>query len=69
MNHLSFMDDLKLHSRNKKGLDQLVQTIHIFTEDLGMEFGIEKCTLLVTETGLIVKSVGLELPDGRVIKS
>ena len=34
-----------------------------------MEFGIEKCTLLVIEKGKIVKSVGIDLPDGKVIKS
>ena len=34
-----------------------------------MEFGIEKCAMLVMEKGKIVKSVGIELPDGKVIKS
>ena len=34
-----------------------------------MEFGIEKCALLLMEKGKIVKSVGIELPDGKVIKS
>ena len=34
-----------------------------------MEFGIEKCAMLVMEKGKIVKSVGIELPDGKVNKS
>ena len=34
-----------------------------------MEFGIKKCATLVIEKGRIVKSVGIELPDGKVIKS
>ena len=34
-----------------------------------MGFGIEKCAMLVMEKGKIVKSVGIELPDGKVIKS
>ena len=34
-----------------------------------MEFGIEKCAMLATEKGKIMKSVGIELPDGKVIKS
>ena len=34
-----------------------------------MEFGTEKCVMLVIEKGKIVKSVGIELPDGKVIKS
>ena len=34
-----------------------------------MEFGIEKCAMLVMEKGKIVKSVGIELPNDKVIKS
>ena len=34
-----------------------------------MEFDIEKCAMLVMEKATIVKSVGMELPDGNVIKS
>ena len=34
-----------------------------------MEFGIEKCAMLVIEKGKIVKSVGIELANGKVIKS
>ena len=69
INHLLFMDDLKLYSRNEKELDSFVWTIHIFSKDVGMEFGIEKSAMLVIEKGKIVKSVGIELPDGKVIKS
>ena len=63
------MDDLKLYSRNEKGLNSLVQTIRVFSEDMGMEFGIEKYAMLVIEKGKIVKSVGMELLDAKVIKS
>ena len=69
ISNLLFMDDLKLHSPNEKELDSLVQAICIFSKDIGMEFGIEKCAMLVIEKGKIVKSVGIELPDGKVIKS
>ena len=34
-----------------------------------MRFGIEKCAMLVMQKGKIVQSVGIELPDGKVIKS
>ena len=34
-----------------------------------MEFDIEKCAILVMEKGKTMKSVGTELPDGKVIKS
>ena len=69
INHLLYKDDLKLYSQNEKGLDSLVQTVRVFSEDIGMEFGIEKCAMLVMDKGKIVKSVGIELPGGKVIKS
>ena len=63
------MDDLKLYSCNEKRLDSLVQTIGVFSEDIGMEFAIEKSAMFVTEKREIVKSIGIELPDGKVIKA
>ena len=51
INHLLFMDDLKLYSRNEKGVDSLVQAVRVFSEDIGMEFGIKKCAMLVMEKG------------------
>ena len=63
------MYDLKFYSQSEKGFDSFVQTVQIFSEDIVMEFGIEKCAMLVMEKGKILKSVGIELPDGKVIKS
>ena len=39
INHVLFMDDLKLYSRSEK----VVQTVRVFSEDIRMELGIEKC--------------------------
>ena len=50
-------------------MDSLIQTVCAFREDIGMEFGIEKCAMLVIDKGKNVKSVRIELPDGKVIKS
>ena len=63
------MDDLKLYSRSAKGLDSLVQTARVFSEDIRMEFGIEKCAMSVMGKGKTVKSVDTELTDNKVMKS
>ena len=63
------MDDLKLYSRIEKGLDSLVQTVLVFSKDIRMEFGIGKWAMLVMEKGEIVKSLGIKLADGKVIRS
>ena len=62
---------MKLCSRNEEELASLVQTIRIFSKDRGMEFSIGKCAMLVImiKKGKILKSVGIELPDGKAIKS
>ena len=69
INHLLFMDDLKLYGESEKALDSLVQTVRIFTSDIRMEFGIEKCATLIQKRGKVVRSDGFKLPDDKVINS
>ena len=45
------MDDLKFYSKSEKTLDFLIQTVRIFSEDIGMQFGIDKCAMLVIKKG------------------
>ena len=62
------MDDLRLYVRNEKGLESLVQTVDFFSDDIDMEFGIDKCATLILKRGEITKSDRISLPDGRVMK-
>ena len=68
LNHLLFMDDLKLHAKSAKQANTLVRTVYVFSTDIGMEFGIKKCGILTMKRGKIIKSEGIKLPDGEVIK-
>ena len=47
-NHLLFMDHLKDHlcSKSEREMESLLQTVRLFTEDMKMELGIEKCATL-----------------------
>ena len=49
INHLMYMDDIKKFAKNEKELETLVQTIRIYSQDIGMEFGIEKWASNKTE--------------------
>ena len=62
INHLLFMDDLKLFGKSYEQIDTLVQTVHTFSTDIGMEFGIKKCGMLVLKGGKIAKMEGIVLP-------
>ena len=42
INHLMYMDDIKLFAKYDKELETLIHTIRIYSQDIGMEFGIEK---------------------------
>ena len=68
INHLLFVDDLKLYSKSEKALDLFIQTVRIFSEDIGMQFGMDKCAMLVMKKGKIVKSDGIQLANDKVIK-
>ena len=35
-----------------KGLDSLIQTVKIFSSDIYMEFGNDKCNILILKRGL-----------------
>ena len=42
-----YMDDIKLFAKNEKELETLLQAVRIYSQDIGMEFGKEKCTMLI----------------------
>ena len=50
-------------------MDSVVQTVRVFSEDVGIDFGIGESAMLVMMKGKIVNSVVLEFLDGKVIKS
>ena len=62
------MDDLKLYAKSEQQTNTLVRTVHVFSTDIGMEFGIKKCGILTMKRGKIVKREGIKLPDGEVMK-
>ena len=39
VNHLLYMDDLKVYSKNDKQLEGLLNTLWMFSDDIYMQFG------------------------------
>ena len=62
------MHNLKLFAKNKKQIDSLVQTVYIFSEDIGMQFGIKKCGVLIMERGKVIRTDGIRLSNGQDMK-
>ena len=67
LNHLLFMDDLKVF---RKSDDQIDPSTNMFTfsEDIGMEFGIKIWGVVNLKKGELVKFYGIHLPDQQIMK-
>ena len=46
-----YTDDIKLLVKNEKEWETLIQAVMIFSDDIGTESGIEKCTMLIMKSG------------------
>ena len=68
INHLLYMDDLRLFGKNERDLDILVNTARVFSNDICMAFGASKCGVLVMKRGKMCKCKGIEIPSGELIK-
>ena len=63
------MDGIKLYGKKESELDQLAQTGRILSQDIGMEFGISKCALLVVKRGKLCQRDGIGLPISQEIRA
>ena len=64
-----YMDDIKLFAKSGKELETLIHAVRIYSQDIGMEFGIEKCAMLVMKTGKRYMTDGTELPKHNKIRT
>ena len=63
------MDDIKLFAKNEKELQTLIHAVRIYSQDIWMEFGIEKCAMLVMKSGKRRLTDGMELPNQDKIRT
>ena len=64
MNHLVFINELKLFAKCKKQIDSLVLTVLIFSEDIG----IKRCGVLIMERRKVIRTDSIRLPDEQDMK-
>ena len=62
LNHLLHMDDLKLYARSDTHLETLLCTVHMFSADVGLTFGLDKCAKLSVVRGKLKPSGEAVLP-------
>ena len=61
------MDDLKLFGNSEKETEGLKNTVRIFSKNIAMEFGINKCAHVTMKAGKLVSVSWMELSSGKII--
>ena len=59
------MDDLKLYASNDDQLTRMINIVKIFSDDIKMKFGIDKCNKLTIVRGKIRPSEDITLNTGE----
>ena len=68
VNHLFYMDDLKLYAKNDQQLEGLLTTVKQFSNDICMEFGLDKCAKATFIRGKLKRSTPITLDIDTTIK-
>ena len=66
ISHLLYMDDIKLYAKNERDIDSLIHLTRIYSNDIGMTFGLDKCGQMVCRRGKMITTEGVELPEGNI---
>ena len=62
------MDDLRLYAEEEKGLDKMLDIVHKFSSDIGMDFGLDKCAKCTIKKGKKTEGIDKEIEEGQFIK-
>jgi hypothetical protein len=62
------MDDLKLIAKSEEELQRQTQTVKTFSDDIHMEFGLEKCAKITLKIGKLISSQNLVTDNNREIQ-
>ena len=68
LNYLLYMNDLKLYAGSDTHLETLLHTVHMFSADVGLTFGLDKCAKLSVVRGKLKPSGDAVLPTGINIR-
>ena len=60
------MDDLKLSGKSTAELESLLNTVRIFSNNISMEFGLDKCATIAIIKGKIIETQGMNLPNNNI---
>jgi hypothetical protein len=68
ISHLLYMDDLKLIAKSDEELKKQIQTVKTFSDDIHMDFGLEKCAKITFKKGKLIHLQNLVIDINREIQ-
>jgi hypothetical protein len=68
ISHLLYMDNMKLLGKSEEELQKHIQTVTTFSDNIHMEFGLDKCAKIVFKKGKPVHSQNLVVDINREIQ-
>ena len=68
INHLFYVDDLKLYGTSDNQVNGLISTVKKVSDDIWMEFGLDKCAKATLKRGKKVSAKGILLNDHQLIQ-
>ena len=68
INHLFYVDDLKLYGTSDKQLTGFINMVKNVSDDIKMEFGLDRCAKASFKRGKKVSAEGIPLNDNQLIQ-
>ena len=68
INHLFYVDDLKLYGTSENQITELINTVKNVSDDIKMEFGLDKRAKASFKRGKKGSAEGIPLNDNQVIQ-
>ena len=66
ISHLLFLDNLKLYGKSIAELESLLNIVRIFSNDISMEFGLDKCATLAIIKSKVTETQSMNLPNNNI---
>ena len=63
-----YMNDIKLFAKNENKFETLIQAVRMYSQDIGMEYDIEKYATIIMRSGKRQMTEGIELPNQEKIR-
>ena len=64
-----YTDDIKQFAKNEKESKILIQVVRIYSHNIGMEFGREKCAKVLMKSGKWHMTEGIKLSNQEKIRT